>query len=53
MLFIGFEQAAYTFSESREETIPQLCITISGASEGVRAVVQITTSPETAQGGHT
>ena len=52
MLFIGFEQAAYTFSES-QATTPQLCVTISGASDGVRAVVQITTSPETAQGSYT
>ena len=51
MLFIGFEQVAYTFSES-QATTPQLCVTISGTSDGVRAVVQITTSPEIAQGSY-
>lgn len=49
MLFVGFEQATYTFSES-QETNPQLCVTISGAADSVRAVVKITTTPETAQG---
>lgn len=50
MLYIGFEQAMYTFSESGAETNPQVCVTVSGESTGVTAVVEVTINPITAQG---
>ena len=50
VLSIGFEESAYTYYESREEAIPQICVYVSQLSPGVIAVVEVTLTSGTAQG---
>ena len=47
---VGFEQSTYTFYESREETTPQICVSVSTVSPDIDAVLEITITPDTARG---
>ena len=49
-LSVGFEQSAYTFYESRQETIPLICVSVSTESPDIEAVLEITINPDTARG---
>lgn len=49
-LTVGFEQSAYTFYESRQETTPQVCVSVSTESPDIAAVLEITINPDTARG---
>ena len=49
VLYIGFQQASYTFSES-EQSSPQICVIVNGTTLGVTAVVEVTINGNSAQG---
>ena len=51
MISIGFENTAYTFSESGNESNPQVCVTVSEASGGVTVVVAVTFNQNTSAQG--
>ena len=50
VLTVGFEQNAYTFYESRQEPAPQICVSVSTESPEIDAVLEVTVTPDTAQG---
>ncbi len=50
VLTVGFEQSAYTFYESRQDTTPQICVSVSTESPSIDAVLEVTITPDTAQG---
>lgn len=50
MIYVGFEQTAYTFSESELEASNEVCVVVSEASPGVSAVVEVTLRQDTALG---
>lgn len=50
VLTVGFEQSAYTFYESRQDTTPQICVSVSAESPDIDAVLEITITSDTAQG---
>lgn len=47
---VGFEQGAYTFYESGQEATPQICVSVSAESPNINAVLEVTITPDTAQG---